>query len=74
MFSLVAEQQLSTFDIMEELLRDQRTKFSILAGQVLCLSLMPVFVFLFECFLDFLCGQAPTIYSGRQPGASAAED
>ena len=53
MFSLVAEQQLSTFDIMEELLRDQRTKFSILAGQVLCLSLMPVFVFLFECFLLF---------------------
>ena len=34
-FSLVAEQQNPTFETIEELLRDQRTKFSMLAGQVI---------------------------------------
>ena len=40
-FSLVAEQQNPTFMTIEELLRDQRTKFSMLAGQV---TLNPLFV------------------------------
>ena len=40
-FSLVAEQQFPTFETIHELLRDQRTKFSMLAGQV---TLVPMFV------------------------------
>ena len=38
-FSLVAEQQNPTFETIEELLKDQRTKFSMLAGQV---TLVPI--------------------------------
>ena len=49
-FSLVAEQQNPTFETIEELLRDQRAKFSMLAGQVhwflcLCLSQIELFTF-----------------------------
>ena len=40
-FSLVAEKQFPTFETIDELLRDQRTKFSMLAGQV---TLDPMFV------------------------------